>query len=62
MAQRFRDRESMGALLRLLLVAELRGNPFALVAGQPLGLPRPVGEIEDRNDAKENRGYAFEDE
>src|SRR5579864_4509973 len=62
MAQRFRDRKAMSALLRLLFLAELSGNPFALVAAQPIGLPRPVGEIKDRDDAKDNRGNAFENE
>src|SRR6266852_4039242 len=62
MAQSFPDREAMHLLLCLLFFAELSSNPVALVAGQPVGLPRPVGQIEDGDDAKDNGRNTFEDE
>src|SRR5260370_35727273 len=48
--------------LCVLFLAEVSSNPVALVAGQLVGLPRPVGQIKDGNDAKDDRGNAFEDE
>src|SRR5713226_3843072 len=62
MAQSFPDGEAMSPLLCLLFLAELGGNPVALVARLPFGLPRPVGKIKDGNDAKDDGGNAFEDE
>src|SRR5260370_39394471 len=51
----------MYLLIGLLFMAWLGGIPVALVAGQPVGLPRPVGEIKDGDDAKDERGNACED-
>src|ERR1700724_4267934 len=62
MAQRLPNGEGARLLFGLFFLIELSGDPFALVARQPLSLARPVSKIKDSDDAKENRGNAFEDE
>src|SRR5690606_122406 len=45
-----------------LLAVQLPHQPLPLILRQPARLVRPVGQIEERDDAEDDCRYAFEDE
>ena len=62
MSKCLQDAMQADRLFCLSLAIQLRSQPRALIVGQPLRLMRPVRQIEDRDQAEDDRRHSFDNE